>query len=441
MNQDFDWKRHPETARQVNLTIKEFAVNNSLVAEFQKRLFDETGNRLLDFLDHLSVIPERIQAFAAAGYEFHESSQTWRNASGIFPIISNCGDNHSLMTIKVESVEDFCRQNPWFQVSEQQGTPNDNYRWAWMDLGEYRFGVVQRHGFLFEPQQLRSYDHVESLLDRFRQRPRSSAGPAEDFAAARSIFTEVAAAIGQDWACDLFFRAEREYWMSRNRAAQVQYARQQQLGLGWANHDHHTFRCSREHFADLVKSLEHMGFECRERFYAGRQAGWGAQVLEQPTCGFVVFADVDMAPEEVSGDFAHAGLSPANSLGTVGLWCKLHGEAFLQAGLHHLECQFDFEATRDQLATVGIETMAPFTDFPHLKQAFTKGEVWPVSSERIDALLNAGLIDANQAEQFRSHGAIGSHLEILERNEGFKGFNQTGISDIISKTDPRLQTT
>jgi hypothetical protein len=37
---------------------------------------------------------------------------------------------------------------------------------------------------------------------------------------------------------------------------------------------------------------------------------------------------------------------------------------------------------------------------------------------------------------FRS-GAIGSHLENLERNDGYKGFNQQGVSDIISKTDPR----
>jgi hypothetical protein len=34
-------------------------------------------------------------------------------------------------------------------------------------------------------------------------------------------------------------------------------------------------------------------------------------------------------------------------------------------------------------------------------------------------------------------GAIGSHLENLERNDGYKGFNQTGVSDIIARTDPR----
>jgi hypothetical protein len=28
-------------------------------------------------------------------------------------------------------------------------------------------------------------------------------------------------------------------------------------------------------------------------------------------------------------------------------------------------------------------------------------------------------------------------MEILERNDGYKGFNQTGISEIITRTDPR----
>ena len=64
----------------------------------------------------------------------------------------------------------------------------------------------------------------------------------------------------------------------------------------------------------------------------------------------MIFADVDLSPDEVAGDFAHEPLAERSELGTVGLWCELHGEAFLEAGMHHLECQFDFEAARAQLA-------------------------------------------------------------------------------------------
>ena len=76
------------------------------------------------------------------------------------------------------------------------------------------------------------------------------------------------------------------------------------------------------------------------------------------------------SPEEVEGDFAHEPLEERDELGTVGLWCELHGEAFLAAGMHHLECQFDFDAATTQLAAAGVESLAPFTDFAFLKQEF-----------------------------------------------------------------------
>src|SRR2546430_2887959 len=105
--------------------------------------------------------------------------------------------------------------------------------------------------------------------------------------------------------------------------------------------------------------------------------------------------------------------------------------------MHHLECQFDFDALKEQLeGQGGVKVMKPFTDFPYLRQAFTEGERWPVREERIAALLGAKLITADQAGGFRKNGAIGSHLENLERNQGFKGFNQTGVSEIITATDP-----
>ena len=72
-----------------------------------------------------------------------------------------------------------------------------------------------------------------------------------------------------------------------------------------------------------------------------------------------------------------------------------------------------------------------------MRQAFTKGETWPVDPQRIQKLLRANRITPEQSDRFRHEGALGSHLEILERNDGYKGFNQTGISEIITRTDPR----
>jgi hypothetical protein len=320
------------------------------------------------------------------------------------------------------------------------GVHNGQFRQTTLsDQDGVELSIVERHGYqgfdscgAHDDQVIAAARH----LNVFRSRCRDSA-TADCFEVASQLFASAAEELGRAWACDLFLQAEREYWQSRNHAARVQYERQNRLGLGWANHDHHTYRSSRPAFRHLIATLEQMGFHCRERFYAGREAGWGAQVLEQPECRIVIFADVDMSPEELMGDFSHEPLPERDELGTVGLWCELHGEAFLEAGMHHLEAQFDFDAAREQLAASGVTTMAPFTDFAFLRQAFTQGETWPVAPQRIERLLAGGRITSEQADRFRREGAVGSHLEILERNDGYKGFNQTGVSEIITRTDPR----
>ena len=136
--------------------------------------------------------------------------------------------------------------------------------------------------------------------------------------------------VGRDLACHVVFEGERGYWQSRNRASQIQKQRQDRMGLGWANHDHHTFRSSRRHFIDLMCAMEKLGFERRERYYAGAQAGWGAQILEQPVEGIVVFADVDLMPGETEIVFSRQPLPQPTRLGTIGLWVGLHGESFLE---------------------------------------------------------------------------------------------------------------
>ena len=105
--------------------------------------------------------------------------------------------------------------------------------------------------------------------------------------------------------------------------------------------------------------------------------------------------------------------------------------------MHHLECEFDFPAAQAGLEAAGFEVMPPFTDLPMLKQAFTRPELWQPSPERIRALRERGAITDAQAEAFQDQGAAGSHLEILQRWDGFKGFNKTGVSAIIRETDAR----
>ena len=68
---------------------------------------------------------------------------------------------------------------------------------------------------------------------------------------------------------------------------------------------------------------------------------------------------------------------------------------------------------------------------------FAHGDWAAVDPRRVDALEAGGHIPGEEAEQIRLNGAIVAHLENIERNDGFKGFNQTGVSEIIAATDPR----
>jgi hypothetical protein len=345
----------------------------------------------------------------------------------------------SVIALRPESLVDFIASH--YLDAEPEGEPFSCYRRIVVATeGATRLDAVERsayRGFVCAPLKPGELGAIVKARELSRTRPRRSLVDAEGFKIANQRLDQIIKLVGRDLACQFFFEAERVYWESRNRAGQIQKRRQDLLGLGWGNHDHHTFRCSREHFVDLNKFLLKLGFQKRERFYAGAEAGWGAQVSEQATAGIVVFADVDLLPEETELDFSSIKLPAAPRLGTVGLWVGLHGESFLEAGMHHLEARFDFNLLRDQLQTCGVNTMKPFSDFEFLRQAFTEGERWPVPRERAERLLKLKLITGGQFEKFIADGALGSHLENLQRHGGFKGFNQKSVSVVISATDPR----
>ena len=186
--------------------------------------------------------------------------------------------------------------------------------WARTALGRVpgartTLAVVERRGYLgFEPfpgdlaREGRMTPHAArdalAARDLWQARRRRFDDDEEGIAATEACLERVIELAGStDLACHLVFEVERDYWQSRNAAARAQKARQDRLGLGWANHDHHTFRCSRRFFPRVIGMFTRLGFELRERFHAGAHAGWGAQIVEHPVTGIVIFADLDLAPK------------------------------------------------------------------------------------------------------------------------------------------------
>ena len=444
----FDWPLAHEAEQFLRERVALFLKRNSFARQLADRMRDETGTDLFECTDHLVLSPSEEKALREAGFvpdpqaEAPTGDTVYEYPRTTLPrvILRRGGkESPSLLALRPESVADFmaCHNLP----GEPEGEPFSRYRRIVVaeESGTQLEAVERRAylGFMPAPLGRAELGNIIKARELWQTRRRLFPTDAEGIRAAHQTLDRVLRLVGRDLACQLFFEAERGYWESRNSAARIQKHRQDRLGLGWGNHDHHTFRCSRAHFVDLVVFLLKLGFAKRERYYAGAEAGWGAQISEQPVAGIVVFADVDLMPDETELDFSTHKLPPAPRLGTVGLWVGLHGESLLRAGMHHLEARFDFNLLRDQLKGCGVNTMNPFSDFPFLRQAFTEGERWPVRRERAERLLTAGLITREQTKQFIREGALGSHLENLQRHGCFKGFNQKSVSVVITATDPR----
>lgn len=445
VNAQFQWQCHPNSEKILIKALDSACHANPMIAQLQTDLLQYTSTRLFDWLDHL-IIPysEQIEKeLEADGFIFETASssyRTMRHPGAQFPRVVMSDDSSKKgIAVTVDSIADFLMARG--MSGEIEGSPLSNYRRCCVSTEEETslWIVERRSSHTMEPTITDSKTQEKYLIatELWKTRPRTLSDEDAAMEYALNAAEKIIKLVGQDLAAWIVLEVERSYWQLRNSAGQLQKNRQDRLGMGWANHDHHTFRSSRRFFSPLVRLFEMLGFFCREKFYAGQEAGWGAQVMEHPHTRLVLFLDVDLLPEEIEIDFRHQPLKELKELHTVGLWCALHGDSILKSGMHHLEAQFLFEDLKKDLNTMGVGMMDPFSNFPFLKQAFTKGEMWQVDEKKIKNLLSQGSITESQAQKFLSQGAVGSHLENLQRREGYKGFNQKNVSFIIQKTDPR----
>lgn len=444
--ENFDWGLYPEVEKFFSGEVSNFLAKNEMAKLLSWRLDKSTSTMFIDWIDYLSVPESRVSGSKLKKLGFDEirveslpeGTTAFKHMStSLFPVLVSEGKDTEV-AIKPENLDDFVGAvGMGFPV---EGEPYAPLRKAVVGKsGSYVLSAIERRGsngyVVKDSKDIKDYINASS---EFRRRNRYFDSDDEGFRYTRGLVSKSVKKIGEARTADAFFRAERAYWQGRNRAGQIQKSRQDTIGLGWGNHDHHTYRSSRENFVELISLFELMGYRCRERYYAGEKAGWGAQIMEHKTCEIVVFADVDLMPTETKIDFAHKGLKHQKELGTVGLWIGLHGESVFQAGMHHLEARFNFDQLRQELPKYGVNVMQPFSYFDFLKQAFTEGEKWPVDPKRLDKLLAEGSINQEQYSTFKQYGAIGSHMENLQRNQGFKGFNKASVTKIIQATDPRL---
>lgn len=441
----FHWERHPKAEQFLREQLNEACTQHSLIAEMQEDLLKHTSTDLLCWVDHIAMpsFEHTDREIVKLGFSACETTPAYRvyvhTGAQLPHIVVYSGIKKRVVALKVESISDWLGVRGWTRSIE--GDPLSGYRRCFVEeQNDTCLYVTERRAtWTMEPTVVDDPYYKKALRaqELWRGRPRELADEEQMMQETLKIAREMVDLVGTDLSACFAMEHERWYWMRRNQAGRLQKERQDVYGMGWANHDHHTFRSSRRHFKGLVQLFQILGFHCRERFYAGAEAGWGAQVMENTTARLVLFLDVDLSPDEVAGDFSAVQLPERQELGTIGLWCGLHGDSLFQAGMHHLEAEFLFQELRDDLEHLGVGMMAPFSNFDYLKQAFTEGERWSVQPSRVQKLIDAGYVTEKEAQCFLMEGAIGSHLENLQRTEGFKGFNQKNVSYIIKKTDPR----
>jgi len=435
---DREWTAQPDAEAALRGWIADALARNAAADAFRERLLDGCAIRLRDIVDHVQfaddATPARIQS---AGWH-EDAAGVWRNPTGLFPAYVQ--GHRDIVWLRVESVDTFLAAQGLAAAVE--GAPLAPLRKAiaWPGHG-LAFGVIERNGFggfSVQPDDPSERRMARIVLQRFRARRRQFDTVEQGLAHTEALVDAAIADLGSpNRACALWLSAEREYWLARCQAGQLQLARQNRQGVGWANIDHHTYDSSRAHYRHTIRILEKLGYELREMLYAGDMAGWGSQVLEQPAIGSTIFADVDLAPHEVDLDFAHEKLPALDRHRRAGILCALHGESILEQGLNHVACFHDQAMLRAQLADLGIRTMPPFSDMPHLYQELTFGDWAAVDPARVDRLEADGHLPPEEAERIRTEGAIITHLENIERNHGYKGFNKPGIDGVLRKLDPR----
>ncbi len=447
LSNNFDWGLYSDAERFLKREVQKFLKQIPFANKLAKEIEGNTSAYFLDWIDHI-VIPEneidktklKKTGFEKIDIPASKDVEVYKHTKAIFPAVLVGTSYIHELALKPENI-DHCVRGLRIKTSIE-GKKSSPYRRAILRKEKnHILSAIERRGtsgFIIEENE-EDREAYKNALKLFSRRERQFDNDRSGILETEKLIKDMTQTLSPARTADAFFRAERIYWERKNRTAKHQRKRHDINGLGWGNHDHHTFRSSRKNFTYLIRIFEKLGFLCRERFFAGEIAGWGAQVLEHPDCNFVVFADVDITEMEKDIDFSHKELKGTKKLGTIGLWIALHGESILQSGMHHVAARFKFTKLKRDLSKANIGTMKPFSNFSFLKQAFTEGEFWKVEKKRLDTLQKKEIITSEQYKAFLQNGAIGSHLESIQRRQGFKGFNQDSVTAIIQAVDPRKQ--
>lgn len=106
------WSPQPAPAKWMHGVLEDAVQRNSFLASLRRRMFEQTGTRLLDWIDHfaLPVDDAALAELSQVGYETDTSVpkvRAWTHSLGLFPRVRIHVGKSRQVFLKVESVADF----------------------------------------------------------------------------------------------------------------------------------------------------------------------------------------------------------------------------------------------------------------------------------------------------------------------------------------------
>ena len=165
--QMFQWQPQPEAAALVHDTLAKFVNGSRDLARFVDRLSNETGTRLIDWVDHIALpadgsLQSRLEQ---AGFVRRKADMTWRHPAGLFPDVMLHDERLSRLAIRVESLADFLAAQGLENNVTIEGRPLRPLRKARISAQDgAEFWAVERHGYRGWEAKEESEDQIEAVL-------------------------------------------------------------------------------------------------------------------------------------------------------------------------------------------------------------------------------------------------------------------------------------
>lgn len=378
-------------------------------------LLDRCAISIFDMIDHITLpdtgLVERLGWTYLGG--------AWQAPHPLLPTV--IASPSPQIGLRVEALEEFL--DAIGSGAPIHGTPFGPCRTAtFISENEISFCAVERVGWRSpEPATIsaRLIRRARIHQQIFRTRRRQFQNIERALTYTLRLAQAAAADIGPQWAGALFAKAEREYWQAKSALAALQHRRQREAGVGWCTNTSLAYASSRENLPILTLILETLGYRQRADLVRRNDTSdWAALPFKPPPGAPLILVNFDFGSHEIVEEVVRGSASPLTWLGRPGIWCALHGESILDAGLQGISAHYD-DARAQRLMTNDIAQRDQPRAVKHpIHDHLTHCEHRAVSPGRTGALEREGYLPPLQTETYRLLGAGASFFAITPNSGG-----------------------